>query len=708
MALAGAPQANISSWKFGGGIRFYDVDDSHYAGIKATATITGSIDYTLPVAPPIGDGYRLIATTAGIMSWANGANLTASTGISITSGSGTAALLVAATLAIDQAFTPTWTGLHTYTTNGVKFNFTNAGDTVLSSFVGAASIAAFLMTTDGTMFWGPGSGAVDAALNRTSAGVLTITGNLDISGLTASRVLSTDSNGVLTSVGAPASNGYVLSSTTAGVLSWVANGAPAAANLTVSTGLSITAGSGTNALLVAATIAVDETFSPTWTGSHDFDVGNVDFRSTAAYSTPPVSTLTGNLKINSGGTFSTLAHIRFGKENATDGNDAGFIDFYTRPNGGGQTKRLGISSAGLVNISGLTAGLPVFTDGSKNLVSVSTIPTSVLGFGTADSTTFLRGDSSWEAISGTSGGNPTASVGLSAVNGSATTYLRSDGAPALSQSIAPDWTGFHSHKFDSMGTTQDDTKGILLYNTTAAAAGAQQISPALRWRGQGWKTDATAASQQVAVRAWLLPVQDAANPSGVLKFQSEINDSDSFTDILTVTTAGLLTVPSAKVHAGTSSDRARVGGNLYSDYTNRSSNVGSGAEEDLGSFTVKDGTFATDGDSLYFSFSGAEGGSGLTKVLKVYVDGVSIYSFTTALTGDWIIGLTLVRSTSSNLKFSVARTSVFGGTALSEVLNGNATFSGDAIVKLTHTTTLTGTTPYSTEYFMLCDYMPAA
>lgn len=39
--------------------------------------------------------------------------------------------------------------------------------------------------------------------------------------------------------------------------------------------------------------------------------------------------------------------------------------------------------------------------------------------------------------------NPSASVGLAAVNGSATTFMRSDAAPALSQSITPTWTGLH-------------------------------------------------------------------------------------------------------------------------------------------------------------------------------------------------------------------------------------------------------------------------
>lgn len=52
-------------------------------------------------------------------------------------------------------------------------------------------------------------------------------------------------------------------------------------------------------------------------------------------------------------------------------------------------------------------------------------------------------------VIGTTGGitglaNPSATIGLSAVNGSATTALRSDGAPALSQAIVPTWSGIHT------------------------------------------------------------------------------------------------------------------------------------------------------------------------------------------------------------------------------------------------------------------------
>lgn len=67
---------------------------------------------------------------------------------------------------------------------------------------------------------------------------------------------------------------------------------------------------------------------------------------------------------------------------------------------------------------------------------------SGLWSGTCNNTTFLRGDGSC-AAGGATFANPSASLGLTAVNGSATTAMRSDGAPALSQAIAPTWTGSH-------------------------------------------------------------------------------------------------------------------------------------------------------------------------------------------------------------------------------------------------------------------------
>lgn len=65
--------------------------------------------------------------------------------------------------------------------------------------------------------------------------------------------------------------------------------------------------------------------------------------------------------------------------------------------------------------------------------------------GTCDVTTWLRGDGQCIAPAGgiTGLANPSATIGLSAVNGSAFTAMRSDGAPALSQAIAPTWSAAH-------------------------------------------------------------------------------------------------------------------------------------------------------------------------------------------------------------------------------------------------------------------------
>jgi hypothetical protein len=46
--------------------------------------------------------------------------------------------------------------------------------------------------------------------------------------------------------------------------------------------------------------------------------------------------------------------------------------------------------------------------------------------------------------------NPSATIGLTAINGSASTAMRSDAAPALSQAIVPTWTG--AHTWSALGT----------------------------------------------------------------------------------------------------------------------------------------------------------------------------------------------------------------------------------------------------------------
>lgn len=87
---------------------------------------------------------------------------------------------------------------------------------------------------------------------------------------------------------------------------------------------------------------------------------------------------------------------------------------------------------------------------------------------------FLRADGTWSVPASPAvpvGANPSATVGLTAVNGSAATFLRSDGAPALDVTIAPVWSGVHL-----FGGTPTATNG-----TTGVSMGASAGFPEYEW-----------------------------------------------------------------------------------------------------------------------------------------------------------------------------------------------------------------------------------
>lgn len=107
-------------------------------------------------------------------------------------------------------------------------------------------------------------------------------------------------------------------------------------------------------------------------------------------------------------------------------------------------------SAATFNLFQPAAG--ILKGNPSTYVTTAAIATDVISLwtGTCNASTFLRADGSCQAAAGSaSGANPTATIGLTAVNGAAATFLRSDGAPALSQAIAPTWTA--PHIFSSTG-----------------------------------------------------------------------------------------------------------------------------------------------------------------------------------------------------------------------------------------------------------------
>jgi hypothetical protein len=105
-------------------------------------------------------------------------------------------------------------------------------------------------------------------------------------------------------------------------------------------------------------------------------------------------------------------------------------------------------------------------------------------------------------------------------------YLTATGGTATgANTFTGSSTNTFKYVFPSLGTTVTDGAGAWYQNTTAAAAGAQQISPGLVFEGRGWKTNATAASQAVKWRQDVLPVQGAVSPTANLRFTSEVNGS---------------------------------------------------------------------------------------------------------------------------------------------------------------------------------------
>jgi len=209
--------------------------------------------------------------------------------------------------------------------------------------------------------------------------------------------------------------------------------------------------------------------------------------------------------------------------------------------------------------------------------------------------------------------------------------MRSDAAPALDVGISPTWSGSHSWNGNAqtfrrnvIGTT--NATGIELTNTTAAANGAQQQSPDLLFTAQGYKTNATAGSQSVQFRHFLLPVQGAANPSSSYFIQTSVNGGawstrlqlDSGNNwVLGTVGANTLTMTSgvASFATGGNGARVRIDGNSVN--TTRRLDFANGASPRIstGTTTSETGSGNVGSDFVLETYSDA--GSLLATPFKV-------------------------------------------------------------------------------------------
>lgn len=175
-----------------------------------------------------------------------------------------------------------------------------------------------------------------------------------------------------------------------------------------------------------------------------------------------------------------------GFSNVTVGSGLSFVGgTLTSTGSGGTVTSVGMTGDNVIYASAVT-GSPVTTTG-----------TLVPALKTQTANTFLAGPTTGSAATPTframvaadlvnNGANPTASVGASAVNGSATTWMRSDAAPALAANMIADTI---SGIIDGGGTTITSGSHIYIvipFNCTIVSATSladQSGSVALDW----WK-----------------------------------------------------------------------------------------------------------------------------------------------------------------------------------------------------------------------------
>lgn len=204
-------------------------------------------------------------------------------------------------------------------------------------------------------------------------------------------------------------------------------GGPTSANPSATIGLSAVDGSAATFMTSDSAPPLSQAIAPTWTGQHTFTPGSSE---TAII----VNTTANNVgvSVQSGSGSGAIVEV------CGDGSGTGNGLSFTQTSVGAGLINLNYNAALTFKVNG-TNRMTINADGGL----VVGAPTGGVdeGAGTINCQgLYVNGT----AITTPVGANPSATIGLATVNGSAATFLRSDGAPALSQAIVPTWTGLHT------------------------------------------------------------------------------------------------------------------------------------------------------------------------------------------------------------------------------------------------------------------------
>lgn len=269
-----------------------------------------------------------------------------------------------------------------------------------------------------------------------------------------------------------------------------------------------------DASYIIAGTNIDNSFSTTqfFDANAGIQIGSIGLSDPAAVGS--LNILNGDVDIVNGGLFAQLLNINLGN--------------------------FGVSSAGLVT----------FVDDIRQTFNPgATVPGLNVGSFAGDPSTPINGDLWYDSTGNLlrariNGATVSLGAGGAGTPGGADTQVQFNDAGAFGGDAGLAYnktTDLLTLLKTAIGATAAD--GHQLINTTAAAAGAQQYSPALRFTGQGWKTAATAASQAVDFRLYNQPVQGSSAPTGNILIDSSINGG-AFINIFSLTSGGAISISS--------------------------------------------------------------------------------------------------------------------------------------------------------------------